>query len=111
MAWDFTEGNKLINLGEEISKQLNNQARAYILLASFSQIYTENQERKADVKGLQFLQKGSSCKVGARKSLVIEKIIIKSKPSTRTRKIEKVTWRHPKDQQDTIFCRLKDTKL
>lgn len=56
----------------------------WVLLAAFSQIYSENQEQKGglcDLKNLQLVQKGSTCKVGVVDSMVSENISIKKKLS------------------------------
>lgn len=47
---------------------------AWVLLITFSQIYSENQEQKADVKNLQFHQKGRTSKPGAKENMVAEKV-------------------------------------
>lgn len=70
----------LINLMEEISKLPSVQGVAWILLVAFSQIYSENQEQKADIKSLQFHQNGRACKVIAMENMVSEKISIKKYP-------------------------------
>lgn len=50
-----------------------------VLLAAFSEIYTEKQEGKAHFKRFPFSQKGRACKVSDFKSKVAEKM--KKKPS------------------------------
>jgi hypothetical protein len=55
-------------LMEEISRQLCIRAAAWLVLSSFSHIYSENQERKwkqKDLKNLEFGQKRRMHKVGA----------------------------------------------
>jgi hypothetical protein len=55
MPWDFVEtefnGDELIHLAEEISRQYSIQAVAWILLAAFSYSFTDNDEEKAEWKG------------------------------------------------------------
>lgn len=71
----------LIDLGEKTSRQSNYaQGVAWLLLTAFSQICSENKETKMRVeccKKLQLDQKGSACKVGAKESVVVEKISVK----------------------------------
>lgn len=75
---NYIKQGELIHLAVEISKQLNIQAEASILLAPFRYIYSKKQEQKAKVKSLQFYQKESTCKVGAMRNMVAE-ISIKNK--------------------------------
>lgn len=53
------------------------QAVAWVLLATFSQIYSENQEQKIeykDLKTLHFGQRRWTCKLGSREDMVSEEI-------------------------------------
>jgi hypothetical protein len=57
---------------------VQHQAVAWLFLAAFSQVYSENQEQKAeqkDLKNLQFDQK-SLCKVGIKEVIVSAEITI-----------------------------------
>lgn len=70
---------------EEIYSEPNIQAITWVLLAAFSQIYSGNQERTAelnDLLSLQSCQKGSTCKIGAQATMIAEKLSIKKKPGT-----------------------------
>lgn len=49
------EGGRLINLVEEMSRWLNIQTVAWILLASFNQMCNKNKGQKADHKNLKNL--------------------------------------------------------
>lgn len=70
------------NLAKKISKQPNVQDAVCVLLPTFSQIYSENQEQKADVKSIQFYQNGTAYKVRVMESKITEKIGNEKKPST-----------------------------
>lgn len=58
-----TKDDRPINLAEEMSRQSNIWAGAWVLLMVFSQLYIENQEQKSCLKNVQFCQKGRACKV------------------------------------------------
>lgn len=61
-------------LVEDISRQHSLQGVTWILLAAFSQVYSDNQEQRLecrDLKNLQFSQK-SACKTGAKEVVVVK---------------------------------------
>jgi hypothetical protein len=71
---------------KEISRQPIIQADVWVLLAGFSQVYSESCEQKAEwknLKNVQFGQKGGSQKLWQKKCVVVKEIrAIKKKPST-----------------------------
>lgn len=84
LTWHEIEikGGWLINLVEEISKQLSVQAVTWLLLAAFSQILSEYQDQTAELNILKNCgggsKKESTYKVGA-KSLIPKMVNIKMK--------------------------------
>jgi hypothetical protein len=78
-------GNGLIKLVEEISRQASIYSVTWLLLAAFRQVYSENWEQKAeqkDLKNSQFVQE-SQCKDGGKECMISEEIsTIEKKPTT-----------------------------
>lgn len=76
---------KLIYFVEHISSKNSFQVVAWVLLAVFSQVYSENWEQEEEqkyLKDLQF-QENSTCKIGVKEGVIAEKIsTIKEKIST-----------------------------
>jgi hypothetical protein len=88
---------------------------AWVLLADFSQIYSENWEQKAnkDVKSMHLCQKRSTFKVKAEKIMVSEEICaIKTKPSILYQNNRKDNLSlHVRHQQDPTHHMTKGIKL
>lgn len=53
----------------------------WVLLAVFSQIYSENQEQKEELSDVRLGPKGDAYKVGAKDNVVTEQISTKKKPA------------------------------
>lgn len=72
----------LIELVVEIPRLPSVQAEAWMLLADFSSVCTENQEQKAHLKSFQLPQEGKAGKIGVEESFFVEKIRFEEKTST-----------------------------
>lgn len=100
---------ELINLVEVISRQHSIWITAWVLLATFSQAYHENQSKMKILKSLQFDQK-STRKTGAKEAVVVEEInTTKKKPRTLYQSNRKESLRA--FQQDHIHHRFKRVKM
>jgi hypothetical protein len=79
------KGNRQINLVEEISRYPSSQSVAWLLMVSFSQVYSKSCEKKQGHKGLKNLQFGqtrSECEVEAKERMAVKEMgAIKKKPS------------------------------
>jgi hypothetical protein len=82
---------------EKISRQPSIQAVPWSLLSTFSQVYSEHCEQKAEweaLKNMQFAQRSSKCEDAAKESVIAEEMTaIRGKPNTLHRGSRKDTFR------------------
>lgn len=84
---------------------------AWLLLAAISQIYSENnKDQKGHMRCVQFHQKGSSHKFGAKESMTAENISIERNEVFCLITIRKMALIHLINLKDPTFHRLKIVK-
>lgn len=75
------KGDGLVYLAQKISKQPRIKATAWVLLATFTRIYSETHKEKGDLENWRLCQKRNTYIVTDRKGAIIVACGLKKKPS------------------------------